>query len=260
MAFVGGLLIGDLGSSPKTETVYVATSSNEGEEAEAPEPTSEATEAEKETGGGATGGNSQIEAGAQVFAGDGCGSCHTFKAANSTGTIGPDLNEYLAPDDGKAEIEEMIVDPGAEIAEGYPANVMPQNYGRSLASEELQQLVDFLYVNSPAGEGKQPKPASGPAASGPPGTLKLAASPSALAFDTTSLTTKAGKVAIDFENPAPLEHNVKIEQNGKEIGGTKTIRESSTTATVQLSPGTYTFYCSIPGHREAGMEGTLVVK
>jgi len=258
MAFVGGLLIGDLGGSP-TETVYVATS-NEGEEAEAPEPTGEATEAEEENGGAATRGNSQTEAGGQVFASNGCGSCHTFKAANSTGTTGPDLNEYLAPDDGKPEIEEMIVDPEAEIAKGYPANVMPQNYGRSLDPEELQQLVDFLYSNSPAGEGKTQQGTSGPAASGPGGTLKLAASPNELAFDTTSLTTKVGEVTIDFENPAALEHDVKIEQNGKQIGGTETIRESKTTATVELSPGTYTFYCSVPGHREAGMEGTLVVK
>lgn len=138
MAFVGGLLIGDLASSPKTETVVV-TSSNEGEETEAPE---------------AAG----TEEGAQVFTSNGCGSCHTFKAANSTGTIGPDLNEYLAPDDDKAGIEEMIVDPNAEIAEGYSANVMPQNYGQSIPKEELEQLVQFLIENSPAGGTKSEGP------------------------------------------------------------------------------------------------------
>jgi mono/diheme cytochrome c family protein len=151
IAFVAGLLIGDLGGSPKTETV-LATSANEGEEAEAPE----AIGAEEGNSAGMTGGNAQIEEGAQVFANDGCGSCHTFKAASSTGTTGPDLNEYLAPDDDKAGIEEMIVDPNAELAEGYSANVMPQTYGQSIPKSELEQLVQFLIENSRAG-GTQPE-------------------------------------------------------------------------------------------------------
>ena len=121
IAFVGGLLIGDLGASPKTETVVATSPSAEGEETEAPE-------AETESGAGATAGNTQTDVGAQVFAATGCGSCHTFKAANSTGTVGPDLNEFLAPDDDKTGIEEMIVDPNAEIAEGFSAGVMPQDY------------------------------------------------------------------------------------------------------------------------------------
>ena len=58
--------------------------------------------------------------GAQVFANNGCGGCHTLAAANSGGVTGPNLNEYLAPDDNFAGVEEMIVDPNAEIAEGYP--------------------------------------------------------------------------------------------------------------------------------------------
>jgi len=157
IAFVAGLLIGDLGSSPKIETV-VATSSNEGEEAEAPEATGEAPEAGAESGGGAAAGNAQAEAGAQVFASDGCGSCHTFEAANSTGTVGPDLNEYLAPDDDKAGVEEMIVDPNSEIAEGYSSNVMPTNYGQNLSKKEVEQLVQFLIANSPAGGGKPEGP------------------------------------------------------------------------------------------------------
>lgn len=157
IAFVAGLLIGDLGASPKVETV-VATTANEGKEAEAPEATGEAKEAGEESAGGVTGGSPQTEGGAQVFASTGCGSCHTFKAANSTGTIGPDLNEYLAPDDDKAGVEEMIVDPNAEIAEGYSANVMPKNYGQVLSKGELKQLVQFLIENSPAGGGKPEAP------------------------------------------------------------------------------------------------------
>ena len=93
-------------------------------------------------------------------------------------------------------------------------------------------------------------------------TLKFEADPGGeLAFTTTEETAKAGKVTIDFTNPQALPHDVKIESSsGEEIGGTDTIAEGSDSATVNLKPGTYTFYCSIPGHREAGMEGTLVVK
>jgi cytochrome c551/c552 len=159
IAFVAGLLIGDLGGSTKVETV-VATSANEGKEAETLEATGESTEAGEESGGGATGGNAEAEGGAQVFASNGCGNCHTFKAANSTGTVGPDLNEYLAPDDDKAGIEEMIVDPNAEIAEGYSANVMPKSYGQTISKTELEQLVQFLIKNSPAG-GTKPEGAGG---------------------------------------------------------------------------------------------------
>ena len=128
IAFVAGLLIGDLGGSTKTETVTLAGASSESE-----------------------------EPGAQVFANNGCGSCHTFKAAESTGTIGPNLNEYLAPDDEQAGIEEMILDPNSEIAEGYKPNIMPQTYSQEIPKPELEQLVEFLVENSPAAGGGKPE-------------------------------------------------------------------------------------------------------
>lgn len=90
--------------------------------------------------------------GAEVFASAGCGSCHTFAAAGATGSVGPNLDESLAPGDDEAAIEEMIVDPNAEIAEGYSEGLMPANFGESLSAEELADLVAFLYENSPAGE------------------------------------------------------------------------------------------------------------
>lgn len=107
---------------------------------------------------------------------------------------------------------------------------------------------------------KAPAPKPAPAAKGPGGTLQLAASPTDLAFDTTSLTSKPGKVTIDFDNPATLEHNVAIDQDGKEIATSETIGKGKTSVSADLAPGTYTFLCTVPGHAEAGMEGTLVVK
>ncbi len=91
-------------------------------------------------------------------------------------------------------------------------------------------------------------------------TLDLAADPAALAFDQTELTAKAGKVTIDFTNPSAIEHNVVIEENGKELAGFEPITEGEESVSADLKPGTYTFFCSVTGHRQAGMEGTLTVK
>jgi plastocyanin len=82
-----------------------------------------------------------------------------------------------------------------------------------------------------------------------------------LAFEEKEVTAKAGEDAIDFTNQSSVPHNVTIENSaGEEIGETETLTEGSSAATVDLKPGTYTFFCSVPGHREAGMEGKLVVK
>jgi mono/diheme cytochrome c family protein len=92
--------------------------------------------------------------GAQVYANNGCGGCHTFKAAGSGGVTGPPLEKSLVPGDTTAEIEEMIVDPNAEIVKGYPPNVMPQNFDQILSEKEIEDLVQYLYENSGAGEGQ----------------------------------------------------------------------------------------------------------
>jgi plastocyanin len=114
-------------------------------------------------------------------------------------------------------------------------------------------------VDSGAAEGAaKAKPEA--EAKGPGGTLQLAADPTQIAFDTTTLTSKPGKVTIDFDNPSALEHDVAIEQGGKQIAISETIAKGKTSVSADLAPGTYTFLCTIPGHAEAGMEGTLTVR
>lgn len=115
---------------------------------------------------------------------------------------------------------------------------------------------------SPVREGAEGKPAPKPqpATEGSGSTLQLAASPNELAFDTTKLTGKPGKVTIDLTNPAPLEHNVAIEQDGKQIAISETIIEGKASVSTDLAPGNYTFLCTVPGHAEAGMEGVLTVR
>ena len=84
---------------------------------------------------------------------------------------------------------------------------------------------------------------------------------SELAYNQKSASTTAGTDTISFDNVQAQEHDVKIEDSsGAEVGGTDLVASGTATATVDLQPGTYTFFCSVPGHREAGMEGTLTVK
>jgi plastocyanin len=91
--------------------------------------------------------------------------------------------------------------------------------------------------------------------------LEIEAAASGLAYAGTTATAKAGKVTVDFTNPQPVPHDVAIESaDGEVIGQTETTAEGSDSTEVELEPGTYTYFCTVPGHREAGMEGTLTVK
>jgi mono/diheme cytochrome c family protein len=92
--------------------------------------------------------------GAQVFANNGCGSCHILAAAGSGGVTGPDLDEVLVAGVTPEEIEEDIVAPDKVIAPGYSAGIMPPTFGETLSEKELEDLVQYLFENTPAGKGK----------------------------------------------------------------------------------------------------------
>jgi plastocyanin len=102
--------------------------------------------------------------------------------------------------------------------------------------------------------------ATAPASGG--SALSLSANPEGqLKYNTTSLTAKAGKVSIAFANMSPVGHNVTVaSSSGAVVGATPTFEGGSKTLSLNLKPGTYKFYCSVPGHRQAGMEGTLTVQ
>ena len=100
-------------------------------------------------------------------------------------------------------------------------------------------------------------------AAGGGSTFKVSAVPdTGLEYTTDAATVKAGNLTIDFENPQTLTHDVAIEDaDGNQVGKTELIADSTTTADVgNVKPGKYTFYCTVPGHREGGMEGTLTVE
>ena len=88
--------------------------------------------------------------GAQVFANNGCGGCHTLAAAKSGGVTGPDFNKVL-PGQSAAMIKESILDPNAKITPGYPANVMPQNFATIIKPTEINALVQYLIESTSKG-------------------------------------------------------------------------------------------------------------
>lgn len=92
--------------------------------------------------------------------------------------------------------------------------------------------------------------------------LEIEADPEGnLAFTSDTASSKAGKVTVDFNNESPVPHDVAIESEGGEtVGQTEIIAEGSDSTSVTLKPGTYHYFCTVPGHRQAGMEGTLTVK
>ncbi len=105
-----------------------------------------------------------------------------------------------------------------------------------------------------------PAPPSSPASVKTLTLLALAANPTGLlSYNTKQLSAKAGAVTITLTNSSPVEHDVAIAQGSKVVGATPMFVGGSKTLKLQLKPGTYTFYCTVPGHRQAGMEGTLTV-
>jgi mono/diheme cytochrome c family protein len=124
--------------------VEVFGGEHESKEANGHEQTTGATTGPTETGQTETSApEGDPAAGKQVFASAGCTSCHTLSAAGSTAQTGPNLDEGLKGKDA-AFIRESIVNPDAEVTEGYSQDLMPENYGEQLSDEDLANLVAFL--------------------------------------------------------------------------------------------------------------------
>jgi uncharacterized cupredoxin-like copper-binding protein len=134
----------------------------------------------------------------------------------------------------------------------------------------LALLVTTLAVAGCGGSGQSsssnttPPPAptstsTAPAAAG--STVATAADPSGgLTYSPNALTAKAGSVTIKFTNAAPLTHDLTLAKGGSVLGATPRFMGATNSLTVKLAPGTYSFYCTVDGHRAAGMTGTLTVR
>jgi len=145
------------------------------------------------------------------------------------------------------------------FGENTPDTAAPESATAS-ASTPAPAPAEEKPASAPKATTGTPAPPSSPAKSAAGSQLKLAANPAGqLAYTTKQLSAKAGKVTIDFTNSAPVEHDVAIAKGSSVVGQTPVFTGGTKALTVNLEPGTYTFYCTVPGHRAAGMEGTLTV-
>jgi plastocyanin len=152
----------------------------------------------------------------------------------------------------------VITSGGSETASAAAQSTTPASANEVPASA-TSAVSATTVTPAPTATTGTPAPASSPAASATT-KLKLAANPAGqLAYDTKQLSAKAGTVTIEMTNMSPIEHDVAISEGSKIVGQTPVFAGGSKSVTVKLKPGTYTFFCTVPGHRQAGMEGTLTV-
>jgi plastocyanin len=145
----------------------------------------------------------------------------------------------------------------AVITSGSPVKTGEET---ATASQPESSSTGAKTAPAPKATTGTPAPPSSPGRTTPAGAVHLAAAAGGqLAYDTKQASVQAGSVTITFANPSPLEHNVTIAQVHKVLGATPTFTNGTRTLKLTIKPGTYTFYCSVPGHRQAGMEGTLSV-
>jgi plastocyanin len=192
-----------------------------------------------------------------------CGACHTLARANTKGTQGPNLDDAFSAaraDGMTAKTVEGVV----KHQIGYPrrGSIMP---AKLVTGDSAIDVA--AYVGHAAGvPGKdtgelatagQPKTSSKPAIE-KGGKLTIDAV-DGTAFDHTKAAAKAGKVTVDMPNKSSIQHNIALKGVNGAAG--KVVPQGQTsTFTATLKPGSYTFYCQVPGHEQAGMKGTLTVK
>jgi mono/diheme cytochrome c family protein len=200
--------------------------------------------------------------GKQLFVGK-CGSCHTLARASTKGTTGPNLDQAFqqALKDGmkrsgvRGAVHGWILHPNrngvmpAKLVKGEDAYDVAAYVAASVAAGGKETGI-LAQTAKPAGSGK-------PAAE-KNGTLEVDADPSGqLAFTTNKATGNSGEIAIKMTNKSGTPHDIVIDGKGKgqivQNGGVSQFKAN-------FAAGSYTFYCSVPGHRQAGMQGTLTVK
>jgi plastocyanin/cytochrome c2 len=216
--------------------------------------------------------NADVIVGKQQFVAK-CGSCHTLARAGTKGTVGPDLDEALrhavAEARGRSAIRGMVE---YQIRYPNPFNAMPKN----LVSGQTVTDVAAYVAGAAANPGKDTgllasavkAPGSGKPAEETAGKLQIPVNPEGqLAYATTKATAKAGAVKIEMPNVSGVSHNIALESGsggasgpGPTIGASQFTTKTTASVAVNLKPGTYTFFCQAPGHRQAGMYGTLTVK
>ncbi|MDX6722435.1 MAG: hypothetical protein QOD73_839 [Solirubrobacteraceae bacterium] len=223
--------------------------------------------------GASSSGDADLIAGKQMFV-QKCGSCHVLNRAGTKGTTGPDLDQAFQqplkdgiPRTGiRGVIHDQILYPadfeeqGNKRADGSPA--MP---AKLVVGKDARNVAAYVAsVVSRSGKdsgllGTAVKQAGGgAAATAKNGTLAIPADPGGqLAYATTKASAPAGKLTVEMPNKSSTPHDIVIDGKGKGavVSGGGVSKFAAT-----FAAGSYTYYCSVPGHRQAGMEGKLTVK
>jgi mono/diheme cytochrome c family protein len=200
-----------------------------------------------------------------------CGSCHVLARAGTKGVQGPNLDEAfrqsLKDGFGRDTLHGVVFDQirhPAKVPMDSPAYMPPKLVTGKLAGDVASYVASV--VSRPGKDaGKLGSAVAAPGAGKPvaakSGKLELPADPNGqLAYITKVATAPAGALEIDSKNDAAIPHDIAIEGNGVNEKGEEVQGGGVSKVSVTLKPGKYQFYCSVSGHREGGMEGTLTVK
>ncbi|HEX4467018.1 MAG TPA: plastocyanin/azurin family copper-binding protein [Solirubrobacteraceae bacterium] len=216
--------------------------------------------------------NANLIAGKRAFVSK-CGSCHTLARAATKGIVGPNLDNAFgssANETGERNTIRGVVE--GQIANPNPEGAMPQNLVSGKAKEDIAAYVALVAGKSGKDKGLLASAVEAPGAGKPAvekaGKLSIEASPSGqLAYVTNKATAEAGQVTIEMPNMSGVSHNIAIESGeggatpkGSKIGASEFTTKTTAKVSVTLKAGTYTFFCEAPGHRAAGMYGTITVK
>ena len=206
-----------------------------------------------------------------------CAACHTLARANAQGVVGPNLDEAWQQADkdglGRSTYEGLVhqqilhpsndpqIDP--ETGDPYP-QPMPANLVTGQDAQDVAAYVADTAAKSGEDGGRLAQVGaqqSDEVAQAENGTLSIPADPSgALAYQFGSAEAPAGQLTIDSQNEATIPHNIALEGGGVDEVGPEVTGGGVSEIQVDVEPGEYTFYCSVPGHREGGMEGKLTVE
>ncbi len=198
-----------------------------------------------------------------------CAQCHTLARANAKGLIGPDLDDAFA--------ESLQQGFGRNVISGIVEQQVeyPNTAGRMpklpLTTRQAADIASYVaYAAARPGQDTGLLASVGSSKVGPPaveknGKLAIAANPSGqLLYTVNAASATAGPVTISMTNMSGVAHNLAIQQgtsaNGSVLAATTISSSGTHSITLNLKPGTYTFFCQVPGHRAAGMFGTLTVK
>jgi mono/diheme cytochrome c family protein len=219
-----------------------------------------------------SGENANVILGKQVFVAK-CGACHTLGRADTKGIVGPNLDEAFRTDlaEGlhRATIRGVVE---GQIQIPNPVGAMPKDLvsgaDRKDVAAYVSQSVDKPGQDTGLLATAVQVPGAGKAAVEKGGKLQIPASPTGqLAYETSKATGTPGPVTIEMSNMSGVSHNIAIEAGnsgatakGTALGASAFTTKGTVTVKVSLKPGTYTYFCEAPGHRQAGMFGTLTVK